>query len=94
MVQNLGNSYVAPKKNDNTKIIEYDCTESQPSNYNSNELQAIYSKCEYLETLNQNLVSENAKLKLQLENEVRNSKQLKIELRSNSGSFDYSNLNR
>ena len=85
MVHSLGNSYIANKRED-TKITEYEGTESSlPSNYNNNDIQALYSKCEYLESLNQNLVAENSNLKQQLENEIRSGKQLKIELRSSSG---------
>lgn len=86
MVQNLGNSYIANRKAEEKKSTDYDqTTESQPSTYNHNqkELQTLLARCEYLENLNQTLVSENMRLKTQLENETCNSKQLQIELRSN-----------
>lgn len=96
MVQNLGTSYhnSKNKRNEDTKIIEYEATESsQPSNYNS-DIQALFSKCEYLEGLNKNLLAENSSLKQQLDNEIRANKQLKIELRSSSGKLILSKFNR
>jgi len=84
MVQNLGNSY-SDNKVDGSKTMGYDASETQTSGCNDLNLNSILVKCEYLETLNQNLVSENSKLKQQLDNESRICQQLKIESRSNTG---------
>ena len=67
MVQNLGNNYIATRNN-NVRKIEYNPNDSD-TNLNGGEkhpnqaYNTIYAKCEYLETLNSNLVEENKKLK-------------------------------
>lgn len=85
MVQSLGNSYIMNRNNkEETKIVDYNDTESQSSNYYTHDLQDLASKWEYLETLNQNLVVQNQKLEMKLEGQVRQCKQYEIELRSKS----------
>jgi len=59
MVQNFGNK--AGKINEETKIIEYEGTESQYSPRNDNY--ELRSKCDHLQSLNNNLTRENEKLK-------------------------------
>jgi hypothetical protein len=45
MVQNLGNSYIANQnKQEETKVVEYNDTESQSSNDNNYDVQAFISK--------------------------------------------------
>jgi hypothetical protein len=66
MVQNLGNSYIA-KRNHQIRHVEYnpdsDVNVSKSSRHDGH-YESIYAKCEYLETLNSNLIHENQKLKL------------------------------
>lgn len=87
MVQSLGNHYIENRvNNEPTKIVEYEATESQYS-VNNEEIHILTSKCQYLETLNQNLVNENDKLKKQVKNHFKISKNLELELREKNGNL-------
>lgn len=69
MVKNLGNSYAPLRSNQMTKL-EYNPNDSEINvskmSRNDIEFNSINAKCEYLETLNSNLVQENNKLKYQI----------------------------
>jgi len=88
IVDNLGNNYIENRgNNEASKIVEYEGTESQYS-VNNEECQMLISKWEYLETLNQDLVNENQKLKKQLKTHLRVSKNLELELKETNGKFN------
>lgn len=81
MVENLGYSFKNKNQpTEDTKIVEYEATESQYSVHN--ESQALISKCEFLESQNSSLVEENQKLKQQVEGQKREIKQLEVDLKS------------
>lgn len=93
-MHNLGSNYMKKNTNAGTREADHENANSQDEeggsyqtlfNQNTNDYQTILARCEYLESLNQNLVSENAKLKNQLESENRSSRHFQSEQRSNFG---------
>ena len=91
MVQNFGNVAIKGKREE-AKVIEYEGTESQYSNKNTDY--QLIAKWDHLESLNSNLVRENEKLKKELDSWIRNSKQLEVELKTAKSNFQNFTLNR